>query len=252
MSEANPVVFTYEAVKRVGTMANVLDGFLTDQIERIDDLSQQSFPNLPPHQRSVASLLAKFITDDRTKKPLKRNQILIQTEMAGLDPTAVTLMIKELEKARILRDHEGQYELAHDTLALLIEQKALSPAEIEYREVKKLLLTRFENHQKTQTYLSASELAWIDKYRNILEKKDEEVSTAAIRFVDDSQQKVNAKRRRNWMIAFGVMGVLSALLFDLRPLAMKQIAQVAFRLKCLMQHLSIILTSQLVQLITLA
>lgn len=108
-----PVTFTPALVKRVGAIADVLERFLDEQKRRL-------IAALPPDDApAVGRVLEAFVTDEGTRRERKLDELPAATDSA---PALVNGIVDGFERARILRHEETTYELAHDSLARVIDR----------------------------------------------------------------------------------------------------------------------------------
>ena len=126
------VRFTDEVIRKVGPITDVLGRFLQEQKTAIFHALQQqpAFVGLP--EDAVSQVLDVFVSSEGTKVPVgyglaPDGRITLSGKaahvLAMLPPALVSATILELEKSRILRRSDDTLELAHDTLAALIDQQ---------------------------------------------------------------------------------------------------------------------------------
>lgn len=123
------LTFNNAIIKRFGGMQEVLERFIRERITVIQDLLEKEFPGIP--EDFVANVLDAFVTSEGTKRPLAYMRINNGIWFTGqvppyLQKRAGTLMIRclnEMEKNKILRTEGLTYELAHDVLAGLIDNR---------------------------------------------------------------------------------------------------------------------------------
>ncbi|MEL7534648.1 MAG: ATP-binding protein, partial [Bacteroidota bacterium] len=103
--------FTSAEIEEFGEIGDVLKTFLQEQSQQIQSDLQAQYPQLP--ERAVRKVLNSFASLQGTKIPQARSEL----NFPFLDKTQLDSILNRLEQARILREEEGRYELAHDTLA---------------------------------------------------------------------------------------------------------------------------------------
>ncbi|RLD22348.1 MAG: hypothetical protein DRI69_01440 [Bacteroidetes bacterium] len=196
--EDNPV-FTHDLVKKLGGIEDVLADFLKTQSERIQLNLLRTYSGVS--ERSVRNVLNAFVTLEGTKQPI----VLSQLHIPSLSDEQVEYCVKELESARILRFSDDRYELSHDALAARIAASR-STVDIAYLEAVKLIKERSKAFQSTQTYLSASEISFIQPYRKRIDA-EAGLKPEEVQYIGDSiRADRKRKRKRNRQIA--VVGTL--------------------------------------------
>ncbi len=137
------VQFSDAVIRKVGPITDVLGRFLQEQKTLILKTLQQNpeFVKIP--EDTVAQALDVFVSREGTRVPVRytvRNDDTIALEPKAANPLSVILgkngeipgpvtaalisaTVLELDKSRILRRSGNTYELAHDTLAALLDQQ---------------------------------------------------------------------------------------------------------------------------------
>lgn len=199
-----PLEFTTAEIEAFGEIGDVLKAFLQDQSQQIQQELKRQFPDLP--ERAVKKVLNTFATLQGTKIPQLRATLKVPPIP---DPQLDAILI-HLQQARILREEEGTYELAHDTLAGEIANQRTG-AEQALLEITELVSNRHRAFERTQTYLDAKELQLLETFETQL-REDQKLSPEAWQFVKASQAEVKRKKQRRNGITIGVIAVLSVLL----------------------------------------
>ena len=199
-----PLEFTRAEIEQFGEIGDVLKAFLQEQSQQIQDELVQQFSALP--DRAVRRVLNAFTTLQGTKLPRQRSEL----QAPPLDDAQVEAILTRLLQARILREEEGRYELAHDTLAGEIASQR-SAAEQALLEAAELIHNRYRAFQRTGTRLDAKELQLIAPYEPQL-REEEKLSEDHWAFVADSRSEVLRKKRSRNLLVGSVIGVLSVLL----------------------------------------
>jgi hypothetical protein len=108
-----PVWITPTLVEEVGRIDDVLELFLAEQKKSITD-------QLSPEEQSAVSLvLETFVTFEGTR----REHHLASLEDSTRLPVPLLMhILTELERTRLIRRDEDTYELAHDSLARVIDK----------------------------------------------------------------------------------------------------------------------------------
>lgn len=194
-----PLVFENSEIKAFGAIGNVMKKFLEEQERRIMQHLQECYSKVPDD--AVRQVLDFFVTLDGTKKPvgyqLENNRLVLEGQqdahLDGIDDEMLRETLSELERSRILRSDDDSFELAHDSLAALIDQER-SDEQRQLNEVRRRLLNIYTEHQTTESFLNRKQLDSIDEYLDRL-NLDEDL----LGFVEDSRKHVKWQemRRRN-------------------------------------------------------
>ncbi len=170
--ELPPLTFTAQEIHDFGKFDDVLERFLKEQKKEIQAQLHLEDETLP--KDTVKSVLDIFVTDDGTKRPIhyirQNDDILInekirEDELANISNQILSDCMRKLEESKILRFRDSTIELAHDTLAVLInglrtdEQRKLSEIRREIKSTytihQKLILDKKEG-----SFLSLGQLEW--------------------------------------------------------------------------------------------
>ncbi|MCP5105799.1 MAG: WD40 repeat domain-containing protein, partial [bacterium] len=153
----------------------------------------------------VWQVLNCFVTVEGTNLPLEK-EVLHERLHATED--ILNDCLASLERTRILRLSENQktYEIAHDALALRIDDKR-SVEEKTLLKVERLVKDRFVAYGDTSAFLAKGELNYIEPYEKKLKSR---LAVEEIDFLKKSKKHAS-KRRRN--IIFGTAGIIVTLLF---------------------------------------
>lgn len=162
-----------DIIKNFGRMNDVLNRFIKERITVIQDVLQTEFPDIPPD--FVSNALDGFVTPEGTKRPLAylriNNGIWFTGQVAPyLQNRSGQLMIRclsELEKNKILRTDGQTYELAHDVLAGLIDNRRTEDQR-KAGFTDQQIRSRFNGFKEsTSEYLTRKEL---ESYRPYIEQ----------------------------------------------------------------------------------
>lgn len=153
-----PVIFTDAAVDETGKLGDIMVEFLAQQSAAIEG----DVAGLPKH--GVQHLLEQFVTVDGTKQPSSHAELVDRMPDAAAWIDAV---LGRLQKARILRDVDGRWELAHDALASRIGL-ARSAERKSVLMVQKIVRDGYQRNidfPKKKKWLSAEDLALVSHSR---------------------------------------------------------------------------------------
>ena len=204
-NEAHPTLeFTTEEIDELGEIGDILTVFLDEQVDRIQGELAQRHPGSPP--RAVRNLLNGFASLEGTKIPRNRDEL----SLPGLNKEGMDEVLEELGYSRILREQENVFELAHDTLSLLISDQR-SAEEIALLKAAELIRGRLRDFEQTETYLNSRELQQIENHTDQL-KAEDKLNPAAWDFVNESRAVIKAEERRRKLTIAGVIAVLTLFL----------------------------------------
>ncbi len=200
--------FSPQLVQKVGGIGEVLENFLKTQVEVIQLGLVSKYPNAD--ERAVQHLLNEFITVDGTKKPKEKGQI----DLRNLPQPHLDFCLQELEKARVLRQDDDQYELAHDTLALTIANERTAE-DVAMLKIQSLVADRLNNYTTNKTYLSKNELRLIATYEKQLISEGR-LSDPEQGFIRRSVKFHGRLKRNRYLLLFAIFVglVVAALLIN--------------------------------------
>ncbi|WP_310497343.1 WD40 repeat domain-containing protein, partial [Sandarakinorhabdus sp.] len=226
-TEARPVVFTDALVAETGKLDDVMVDFLEDQTLAIQKALESGHPGIEPD--AVKHMLEQFATFEGTKLPITRAEL--QKKLPGLFDVqgdkpaqakagqsdeahqnrlkaALDAGLGELRSARILRDEDGVFELAHDSLARRIADGRSTEAK-NLLKIQKLIRDRQQAHAETRTLLSNEEVDFIRPFAALLDPQSEEAGFLALSEAAVAQAEFDRLRReRNTRIVAVLMAVL--------------------------------------------
>jgi len=124
-----PLEFTTDEIRSFGKIKQVLDRFLQEQKDEIQVQLKTAFPQAP--ENCVSDLLDCFVTYDGTKLPVPytkgeghyRLRKKAPEYLRQLHPEILKYVLDKLDDNRILRNDGSCFELAHDTLARLVDKQ---------------------------------------------------------------------------------------------------------------------------------
>lgn len=127
--EMPALMFTRVQIQQFGDIDTVLDRFRAEQEGSIRQALQKTFPGSP--DESLHLILDAFVSEEGTKRPLPYTRMggyIVPVEASSnllpdLPPPVLTFCLESLEHSRLIRLEEKTMELAHDSLAVLINQR---------------------------------------------------------------------------------------------------------------------------------
>ncbi|MFK7809633.1 MAG: hypothetical protein AB8F74_17645 [Saprospiraceae bacterium] len=197
----NNITFTPAFIDQYGNIEDVLGKFLDTQLTEIGHAFYTQYSGVP--KMALRKLLSRFVTLEGTKSPLHLSDINIPE----MNVEQLNFCLSKFETARILRQEEGIYELAHDTLALHIAEQR-STEEIAFLEVVKMVKDRYRVYPKTKSLLNANELQLV-KFNPQLQS-EQILSKEEWGFVQNSIKFQSRQRRLKTLGVFLIIGVLTA------------------------------------------
>lgn len=223
--------FTEDEIEKFGQIEDVLSSFLDDQKT---ELQQRLSTDYNVDKESVSDLLDALVTEEGTKRPFyfrRKNQNIdinpsYKKFLPNMPDEAIDSSIVFLEKKKILRFvDDNSFELAHDSLAKLIDQKRTNEQR-QFNEIRKSLLTNFRDYDKTEQFLSEKQLNRYepfilslrleDEVHDFIKKSEENVETlkeeerAALKEKEKvKQERITAKLRKKLLWVIGAVGVIA-------------------------------------------
>jgi WD40 repeat protein len=201
--EKGGILFTPDLVEGIGKISDVMATFLDEQTEGVQKELEKKYPDAP--DECVWQVLNCFVTVEGTNLPLEKEVLHGRLQVRK---DIINDCLASLEGSRILRLSEIQktYEIAHDALALRIDDKR-SVEEKTLLKVERLVKDRFVAYGDTAAFLAKGELNYIEPYE---EKLKSRLAAEEIDFIVKSRRRAS-KRRRN--IVIGTVGIIVVLLF---------------------------------------
>ncbi len=163
-----PITLNPKIIKKLGTINDILENFLLKSRDNLQVKLSSKYSALS--SSFVHDLLNEFVTDEGTKRPIKykiENKKIhldqrIRNIFSDTPEAAFTETIKTLKENRIIRDNDYILELAHDSLAKLIEEQRTDEQKIRNSVFQKLRTTQLL-YDKTGEFLSSEDLILIKK-----------------------------------------------------------------------------------------
>ena len=164
---------TTAEIEAFGAIEDVLARFLRQQEQILQTDLGKNHADMPAH--AVRRLLGIFVTEEGTKRPVKffRADGIIRLEekaarfLPYLPPEAQDFALERLISARLLRERDNNIlELAHDSLAALIDQER-SDEDRKLNEIIHRLQNAFREHQLSQGTEYPSKKLLLDVEENI-------------------------------------------------------------------------------------
>ncbi len=167
---ATPMVFTDALVAETGALGDVMAEFLEEQTRSIQADVHANFPDAD--KDAVQRIIEEFATLEGTKAPLTRAELAAR--LPAFD-RIIDGVLTALQNARLVRNVDDRYELAHDSLAGRVAERR-SVESRNLLKVRKVIRDRMAAFAETRTWLNRDELAFIHPYRDQLGLTAEEAS----------------------------------------------------------------------------
>ncbi|WP_149243066.1 leucine-rich repeat domain-containing protein [Dyadobacter sp. 32] len=214
--------FTRQEIQDFGTIDKVLFRFLNQQKQRIQHVLVESDFAIAPE--TVKLVLDGFVTDEGTKRPIRyaRHEGTIKIDPAqqvlfpALPELTLTLCLDELERAKILRVGDDFIEIAHDTLAQIIDNER-SDEQRERNNMRSQIRLALAMFSKTGDYLTPKQLVRFEDIVPQLDEKERKFFQDSKKVRDNEanenlkKEKEQASRIRNWLIVAVVGFIVAAI-----------------------------------------
>lgn len=207
-------------IDSVGRIDNVLERFLDDQTRELRVQLVQKYKTVKPN--IIQDVLDVFVSEEGTKRPVSYKQsgndiILAEEVTAGIKDIPLPMLteiLNTLQNDRILRRTDDSFELAHDSLALVIDGRR-SQSQKQLQNIRKRLINAYEEYQKTGAFLNQKQLAAFDDFKaqlglsaemeKFLAKCEEEVIRQAAEDKDRLQQETRMAQQKKLARTRGVL-----------------------------------------------
>lgn len=161
-NELPPLEFTRQEITDLGRIDNVLAQYLAEQIQTLQNSLQHQYRG-EAREGLVSQVLDLFVSEKGTKVPLPFSRgedgyiYFDEKGKSSLSPELLTSCIEGLETRRLLRFNSETIELAHDSLAALINELR-SDEQRQINETQNRLNAAFLEWERTGDYLSRKQL----------------------------------------------------------------------------------------------
>lgn len=161
--------FTRQEIEDFGKIDDVLDKFLREQTDVLQAELAVSYPGLPSNM--VSLVLDAFVTEDGTKRPVflqahegeRIPEASFKPFFPEISPPALTGCLRRLEQTRLLRITETSAELAHDSLAALIDRQR-TDEQRQLNEVKRRIAAAQLEQEKTGVWPTERQLLSMEEF----------------------------------------------------------------------------------------
>lgn len=188
-----------EDLDSIGVIDNVLERFLDDRIEELQNILSEKYFDIKP--QIVQRVLEIFVSPDGTKQPVYYHPSGDVLKLKGDFPSIrkltapiLTEILHYLENNRVLRQEESYMELGHDSLASVIYLRR-SEAQRQLENIRKRLLNAYDEYLKTGAFLNQRQLASFEEYEDQLALPEE-----IEEFLDQSAAEAIRKIEIQWLL----------------------------------------------------
>jgi hypothetical protein len=189
--------FTTKEIEELGEIEEVLEKFLRQQTKDIQHHLKATYPSLP--NDCIRQILDIFVSEEGTKQPVqykREGEDIILEEPFGnklghLPKEALAEALNNLELARILRFTESLIELAHDSLADLID-KERSTEQRQLNQIKQRISAAYVEQRETSVFLNERQLLSIEEF---LPRLKMNLPPHLLQFIKDSEADAAEKRQ---------------------------------------------------------
>lgn len=191
------LTFNLAEIKILGDIEDVLGRFLEEQKWQLQTSTKQQFTDIPDD--TVVTILDAFVTPEGTKRPVaytgtEEDFVLdanVVQWLSGIETKPLHYIIRQLINLRLVRQTEKSLELAHDALALLIDQKR-SETQRRVNEVLSRLLIAHKEYLETKETLSRKQINVIEELWPTLKTR---LSPDLLTFIDQSKAELLQKEQ---------------------------------------------------------
>ncbi len=197
-----PLTFRHSDIERAGSIENVLERFVQEQESALQYKLTQQFEGLPDD--AVRRTLDALVTREGTKRPVHfhREGELLLPEAAFCELTpfltkeARSFLLEELERRRILRAAGEVAELAHDSIAAIIDQNR-TEQQRQINQIYRRLKHSFEEYKDNEVFLTERQLNVLEEYLPLLtlDAEVEQFIAASHEEVARLRQEAEEKKR---------------------------------------------------------
>ena len=186
---------TRDEIKEAGRIEDVLNKFLDEQELHIYGSLKEQYPGLEREQ--ISAILDAFVTDDGTKKPISilrdENGISLSSKEAlgfpKMDSSLLIAIFHHLQGSRLLHIGNNSIELAHDSLAALVDERRSEEQKLQ-NQLRKRLINSHDEYLNTGTFLSSRQLESFAEFLPSLS-----LSMEIEDFIQQSKDEVERKKQ---------------------------------------------------------
>ncbi len=189
------LTFSSDEIDAFGRIEEVLARFLENQEGDVKKELLERYPDTDP--AAVRKVLDSLVTEEGTKRPLPivrvEGEIHLPDDtkerLPNLSEDAVVFALTKLEQSRLLFERDGALELAHDSLAALIDERR-TDEQRQLNELKRRLNSDYASFLDTNEHLSRKQLAVYDPYKHKMG-----LSPTLLQYLEDSERAATDKEQ---------------------------------------------------------
>jgi len=202
--EFPPLTFTKKEIKKFGTIENALEDFIDKQKEEIYQSLKKEKQKI--NKTTIPRILDALVTIEGTKLPVFCKKDVDQKIIPitgrfinrlpkNLSPKTLNRCIEKLENSRIIRFiDEKTFELAHDSIAAIIDQKR-TEEDRRLNQIAGTLESAYREYNKHKVYLTRKQ---IDQYKKpvLLLKKQNRIDKEIFNFFEKSEESILQEEKK--------------------------------------------------------
>ena len=216
-NELPDLELTRDEITKFGKIDDVLERYLAEQIVQLQEGIKARFPTAADD--TATKVLDNFVSEEGTKRPLPTRPTADGSvvDIAGVSDKLMSFCLNTLEKARLIRFMDTGVELAHDSLAAVIDKKRTNEQR-QLNEIRRQIRISYTNFDRTKEYLTPKQIAVFEDFLPSLDldkeirqffanSKHERQREAAEELKSETEKRKRAQR----FAALAIVGLLLAL-----------------------------------------
>lgn len=197
VTERYPLLpLTREDISMAGKIDDVLNKFLDEQEVNIYNAMRSKYPEF--EREFISDILDIFVTEEGTKRPLsitrEGNDLVFSDATAlhfsNINPAVLQDVLQALEQSRLLHIDNDSIELAHDSLAVLVEERRSEEQKL-HNQLRKRLANSFEEYSNSGTFLTKRQL---ESYAEFLPSLS--LSPEISAFIENSREEATRRAQQ--------------------------------------------------------
>ena len=163
------LTITKDELQSFGNIEDVLERFLIQQSQDIQKMMKNQFPKLPDD--IVQKILDGFVSEEGTKRPIKYNlvneEVILepndQSFFPNMDSEPFTKCLNAFKNSRLLRFDQETIELAHDSLAALVDGRR-SAEQRHLQDLRRRILNSYEESKESGSFLNQKQIDSFEEF----------------------------------------------------------------------------------------
>ncbi len=170
VSDTYPVLpLMRDEIASAGRIENVLNKFLDEQEVDIYHNIKEKYPEFK--RELISEILDVFVTEEGTKRPMAISRSGTELEFSDataqhfskIDQEVLKEVLYALEGSRLLSIGNDSIELAHDSLAVLVEERRSEEQKL-HNQLRKRLANSFDEFTTSGTFLSKRQVESYEEF----------------------------------------------------------------------------------------